>query len=83
MKSSRFMQDGGNSARPAAAIYEECTFLARGFTHVKFKHSPRENNVVAHTLASRVGPQLSVWLEDPPDFIGGLLADDVSLFINQ
>jgi hypothetical protein len=28
------MQDGGNSVGAAAAIYEECAFLSRGFTHV-------------------------------------------------
>jgi hypothetical protein len=64
-------------------LHEKCTFLARGFAHIIFKRCPRENNiVVAHTLASRVGPQSCVWLEDPPDFIVGLLADDVNISSN-
>lgn len=65
-------------------FYEECTFLASGFSHVIFEHSPREGNVVAHILASRaVGSQHIVWLEDHPDFICNRLADDVSFFSNQ
>jgi hypothetical protein len=48
---SQMMMDGGNSVGAAAAIYEECTFLARGFAHVMFSHSHRESNRVAHTLA--------------------------------
>ena len=74
------MQDGGNSIGPAAAIYEECSFLSRGFAHVIFCHSPRESNRVAHTLACKAeGPQSIVWLEDPPAFISELLANDVTI----
>jgi hypothetical protein len=32
------MNNGGNSFGPAAAIYEECTFLSRNFTKVIFSH---------------------------------------------
>jgi hypothetical protein len=56
------MQDGGNSIGPAAAIYEESSFLARGFAHVIFSYSPRESNKVDHVLASKAeGPQSIVW----------------------
>jgi ribonuclease HI len=75
------MQEGGSSAGTAAALYEECTFLARGFTSVSFSHCPRESNKVAHKLAaSAEGFQSVVWIEDPPDFIVGQLAIDVNLF---
>jgi hypothetical protein len=45
------MHNEGNSLGAAAAICEECSFLARGFAYVKFIHCPRESNGVAHILA--------------------------------
>ena len=74
------MNEGGNSAGPAAAIYEECAFLARGFSAIEFVFAPRESNQVAHVLASKAeGSLSSVWHEDPPDFIRGLLVNDITL----
>jgi hypothetical protein len=32
------MIDGGYSNRPAAAIYQECVLLSRGFAHVVFDY---------------------------------------------
>jgi hypothetical protein len=78
------MQDGGNSLGAAAAIYEECSFLSRGFSHVIFNHCPRESNKVAHTLASKaVGSQSIVWLDDLPDFLIEILVNDVTIFDDQ
>ena len=75
------MNNAGNSIGPAAAIYEECTLLAKGFSKIVFEFSSRESNRVAHTLAANaVGTMFTVWHEDPPDFIRGFLSDDVSLF---
>jgi hypothetical protein len=75
------MLEGGNSIGAAAAIYEECSFLSRGFSHVIFIHCARESNKVAHMLACKAeGPQSIVWLEDPPDFLTELLTDDVTIF---
>jgi ribonuclease HI len=75
------MEQEGNSAGPAAAIYEECAFLARGFAKVIFSHCLRESNTVAHNLAANVqGYQSVVWIDDPPDFVIAELANDVSLF---
>ncbi|XP_044446772.1 probable jasmonic acid carboxyl methyltransferase 2, partial [Triticum aestivum] len=37
------MQDDGNSIGVAAAIYEECGFLARNFSSISFVHCPRES----------------------------------------
>ena len=31
-----------NFIGPAAALYEECAFLAKGFAQVMFEHSDRE-----------------------------------------
>jgi hypothetical protein len=67
----------------AAAIYEKCSFLARGFASVKFIHCPRESNGVAHILACNAkGSQSIVWLEDPSEFLISHLANDVNLFDN-
>ena len=75
------MKEGGISFGPAAAIFEESSFLARGFAHVTFSYTPRKSNEVAHCLASLdYGPYSIVWHEDPPDCILGLLANDVALF---
>ena len=44
------------------------------------EHCNRDSNKVAHVLAQqgRVDPP-AMWLDSPPDFIRGLLADDVSV----
>jgi hypothetical protein len=46
------MKNDGNSLGPAAAIYEECSFLCRNFLEVYFFHCPKEANKAAHILAS-------------------------------
>jgi ribonuclease HI len=81
MEVINIMEQDGNSAGPAAAIYEECAFLARGFAKIIFSHCPRESNRVAHSLAAKAqGYQSVVWIDEPPVFILAELADDVSLF---
>ena len=63
------MNQGGNSFGPAAAIYEECSFLCRSFAHVLFYHTPREANLAAHNLARHSAGKVSmVWHKDPPCF---------------
>jgi hypothetical protein len=39
------MQDGGNSIGGAAGMYQECSFLVKGFTSVKFAHCPKEKQL--------------------------------------
>jgi ribonuclease HI len=74
------MNQGGNSFGPAAAIYEECSMLCHSFVEVVFSHCPREANMAAHALArSSEGPESIVWLDDPPDFIFSVLANDVTI----
>ena len=78
------MVNGGNSLGPGAAIYEECTHLCRSFTEVIFLHCPREANMAAHVLASHSeGPLSIVWQDEPPDFLIGVIANDVSLLSNE
>jgi ribonuclease HI len=77
------MNEGGNSLGPAAAIYEECSFLCRYFSQIVFYHCPREANMAAHVLASHAeGPLSIVWHDDPPDFLVNVLAHDVSVISN-
>jgi hypothetical protein len=74
------MENGRNSLGPAAAIYEECSFLCRNFTKTQFSHCPREANMAAHELARHAwGIESIVWLDDPPDFILSVLAEDASI----
>ena len=51
MEVIEIMQNRGNSLGPAAAIYEECSFLARNFISIVFSHCPREANMAADLLA--------------------------------
>jgi hypothetical protein len=40
--------------------------------------------MVAHVLASHSeGSQSTIWIEEPPNYIKGVLSDDVTLFPNQ
>jgi hypothetical protein len=74
------MKSGGNTYRPAAAIFGDCTLFCREFVDVIFEHCPREANMAADRLASRaVGPLPSIWKEDPPDFLVDVITNDVSL----
>jgi hypothetical protein len=59
-------------------------FFSRNFSKVIFSHCRREANVGAHVLATKEeGSQSVMWLEEPPDFILHVLADDVSVMPNQ
>ena len=45
------MNNGGRSAGAAAAIFDDCYFLACDFPTSRFEHCNREANKVAHELA--------------------------------
>ena len=78
------IQGGRNSLGPAAAIYEECFFLARNFISIAFSHCPREANEAADLLArnSEVSRTI-VWKSEPPGFFLNVLTNDVSLFSHE
>jgi hypothetical protein len=76
------MKCGGNSLVLALAIYEECSFLSRNFSEL-LCYYPREANRVEHVLASHSeGSQSIVWIEEPPDYFVGILADEVYVISN-
>jgi ribonuclease HI len=76
------MQNGGNSLGAAAAIYEECTFLCRGFSRVSFAHCPREANRAAHELSKFNEVDHVVWHGDPPSYLRAVIANDITLISN-
>ena len=45
------MKNGGRSTRTAAAVFDDCYFLACDFPLTRFEHCFREANKVAHELA--------------------------------
>ena len=78
------MQNGGNFLGHAAAIYEECTFLARNFSFIVFNHCPREANMAADVLArNSESSRTIVWKSEPPGFLVDVLSNDVSLFSHE
>ncbi|KAE8813045.1 hypothetical protein D1007_09808 [Hordeum vulgare] len=78
------MLDSGNSLGPAAAIYEECSFLAHNFSFIQFQFCPREANMAAHILARYAEPTKTIkWFEEPPGFLVDVLANDVTLFSHE
>ena len=78
------MHDVGNSLGPAAAIYEECTFLCRNFISVSFCHCPREANMAADLLATKSEPSRTiVWQNEAPDFLLDVITNDVALFSHE
>ncbi|XBJ08758.1 hypothetical protein VPH35_013988 [Triticum aestivum] len=70
--------NGGYSM--VAAPFDECRSYLEDFGKFTIKHCIRETNNIAHELA-RWGHanNPSRWIDDPPDFIVNLLADDVAI----
>jgi ribonuclease HI len=79
------MQEGGGSATVAAAIYDDCVRLWREFVNISIEHCDREANVVAHTLARQAFRSKSsyMWVDETPDFILGVTANDVTVLYDQ
>jgi hypothetical protein len=74
------MNEGGRSAGPAAAIFDDCYHMACDFLHTSFVHCPREANMVAHELANLAkGPLCSSFFDEPPSELIPLLLTDVTL----
>ena len=79
------MQDGGFSASPAAAIYDDCMRMWRELSEISIKHGDREANMVAHGLARQAFTSKTscTWFDETPDFILGALAHDVTVLYDQ
>ncbi|KAI4983881.1 hypothetical protein ZWY2020_025747 [Hordeum vulgare] len=78
------MEDGGQSAGAAAAIFDDCFHYACDFTTTRFEHCNREANKVAHELARLARFSLvSEWIEEPLNEIVMLLINDVIVIANE
>ncbi|XBI41903.1 hypothetical protein VPH35_126304 [Triticum aestivum] len=78
------MNNGGRSSSIAAAVLDDCYFLACDFPITKFEHCNREANRVAHELANlaRFSSPLN-WFEEPLSEIVSLLINDVLVIVNE
>jgi ribonuclease HI len=78
------MQDGGQSAGAAAAIFDDCFHYACDFVITRFEHCNREANKVAHELARLVRFSLTFdWFEEPLNEIVIILANDALVISNE
>ncbi|XBI18560.1 hypothetical protein VPH35_060309 [Triticum aestivum] len=68
------MNNGGQSAGAAAAIFEDCFFMACDVPQTSFEHCNREANKVAHMTSD--------WIEEPMKNLVTLLIDDVTIIAN-
>ena len=78
------MQDGGQSAGAAAAIFDDCYHYACDFIMTKFEHCNREANKVAHQFA-RLARFFSTsdWFKEPTSEIVTFLRNDVLVIANE
>ena len=71
------MQDGGQSAGAAAAIFDDCFHYACDFVVTRLEHGNREGNKVAHELARLARFSLtSDWVEEPINEIVMIITND-------
>ena len=76
------MDNGGQLAGVAAAIFYDCYFIACDFSMSKFEHYNREANKVAHELARLARFSDTVdWFEEPLNEIVPFLLNDVSIIL--
>ncbi|KAM3298621.1 hypothetical protein ACQJBY_040213 [Aegilops geniculata] len=78
------MQDEGQSAGAAAAIFDDCFHYACDFVMTRFEHCYREANKVAHKLARLARFSLtSDYFEEPLNEIVVILTNDVTVISNE
>ena len=78
------MKNGEHTTGAAAAMFDDCYFMACDFPLVRFEHCNREANKVANEIA-RV-PKFSEtrdWFEEPMSDIVNFLIDDVTIITNK
>ena len=78
------MKNGGHTAGAAAAVFDDCYFMACDFPLVRFEHCNRKANKVAHEIA-RVAKfsETRDWFEEPLNDIVNFLIDDVTIITNK
>ena len=70
MEVTEIMSNGGCTANSAAAIYDECNTVWRGFQKISIEHVSRDANQVAHALARQamILNENCMWDNEPPNF---------------
>ncbi|XBJ08893.1 hypothetical protein VPH35_014081 [Triticum aestivum] len=78
------MKNGGHIAGAAAAVFDDCYFMACDFPLVRFEHCNRKANKAAHEIA-RVAKfsETRDWFEEPLNDIVNFLIDDVTIITNK
>ena len=77
------MKNGGQSAGAAAAVFDDCYFLACDFSLTRFEHCNREANKVARILARLAKLFLTRdCFEEPMDEIVPFLIGNVTIIFN-
>ena len=78
------MQDGGQSAGAAAAIFKDYFHYACDLVMTRFERCYREANKVAHELARLAGISLtSDYFEEPLNEIVMIFTNDVTVISNE
>ena len=82
MEVTEIMSNEGFTTNSAAAIYDECNTVWRGFQKISIEHVSRDANQVAHAQARQamISNENYMWDDEPPIFILPMLANDVTLF---
>ena len=74
------MKNGGHIAGAAAAVFDDCYFMACDFSLVRFERCNRKANKVAHELARLARFSDTVdWFEEPLNEIVPFLFNNVSV----
>ena len=78
------MKNGGHTAGAAAAVFDDCYFMACDFPLVRFEHCNRKANKVAHEIG-RVAKfsETRDWFEEPMNDIVKFLINDVTIITNK
>ncbi|XBI73670.1 hypothetical protein VPH35_067374 [Triticum aestivum] len=64
------MKNRGHSARVAAAVFDDCCFMAGDFSFTSFEHSRDQNRTFTHELARFVKCSMTKdWFEEPMEIL--------------
>ena len=78
------MKNEGHSAGAAAAVFDDCYFMACDFLLIRFKHCNRETNKVAYEIVRLAKfSETRDLFEKPMNDIVNFLIDYVTIIFNK